>query len=115
MYMRAVKRVKWEISQEQERLFIEETGNCEVQVINPAHFPIFNMSLQFRSDEHLLWRGELEVQRSHNLYQIPLQIEGKGMTTITLTGIAKGRGVHGWRDAELIISDCFIFFLKCPK
>ncbi|KEK22670.1 DUF58 domain-containing protein [Bacillus gaemokensis] len=107
MYMKAVMKVRWDISQDQKRLFIGERGECAVQIINEARFPIFKAILQFRSDEQMQWEIGQKMQRSHHSYQIPLQIEGRDMMTIMLEGNSNGRGKQGWQAAELVISDPF--------
>ena len=107
MYMKAVMRVRWEISQNQKRLFMKETGECVVQIINEARFPIFKAALQFRSDEQIEWETNKKMQRSHHSYQIPIQIEGRDMITIMLEGNSNERGRQGWETAELMISDPF--------
>ncbi|PEJ35349.1 DUF58 domain-containing protein [Bacillus pseudomycoides] len=107
LYMKAVMKVKWDISQNQQRLFMRESGACTVQIINEARFPIFKAALQFRSNEQIEWETDQKMQRSHHSYHIPLQIEGRDMITITLGGNANERGRQGWQAAELMISDPF--------
>ncbi|WP_276561349.1 DUF58 domain-containing protein [Bacillus paramycoides] len=107
LYMKVVMRVKWDISQNQKRLFMNERGECVVQIINEARFPIFKATLQFRSDEQIEWETDQKMQRSHHSYQIPLQLDGRDVITIMLEGSANERGRQGWKAAELIISDPF--------
>ncbi|MGF9964314.1 DUF58 domain-containing protein [Bacillus rhizoplanae] len=107
-YVRKVSQIYCEITQQHERLFIDETGHCRVRIINPTKLPIFEVAFRFRSDEHMKWtllQGELE--QSIYSYRIPLQLKKQETLEIDLHVSAQQRGLHNWQEAEIILSDPF--------